>query len=306
MRSVSEIEAILEQDGEFRRHFVTRHDPKYASVPDVDFSLFEDDPRVQRFFGRLTEYLTEYPLLEDGFEASFDGHFADRNDWIIKLHRRYDFDEPREDGWSGDVWEYFNRNKLKGDNIVLVRECSRRIGSLLAEDDEYVRSRIDRVSQLIPGSEYLTMLTPEKVERVKEIEDAVYDFYWAVATDEAFEERIHALYEDVVGPMWESGEIRGLPKREGDHYYAVRDLEINYRHLRRVEGASSFYVELANGPLLNIMNRRYLEYGDVGLTREEARVLDGSLAFNREDKDAYISEVKRLLAVQRRIFELTQ
>jgi hypothetical protein len=54
------------------------------------------------------------------------------------------------------------------------------------------------------------------------------------------------------------------------------------------------------------MNGGYLEYGDVGLTREEARELDGSLAFDREDKDTYMADVKRLIAVQRRIFELTQ
>ena len=300
MRSDLEIEEILERDGEFRRHFVQKHDPRHDSVPDVDFSHFHDSPLVQSQFEYLARYLTGLPLLEDNFEASPEGH-DERGMFFGGLCSKYDLDGSR------DFWNYFQRDKLKGAFVTGVKGSSHTLGELIAEDDEYIRSKCDGVWQLVPtGAAYARMLTTRKIDLVREIEDAVHTLFWAVATGEAFEGRIHDLYEEVVGPMWRDDKIRGLPKREGDHYYAVRDLEINYRHLHRVEGTGLFYVELANAPLLDIMNGGYLEYGDVGLTREEARELDGSLAFDREDKDTYIADVKRLIAVQRRIFELTQ
>ena len=120
--------------------------------------------------------------------------------------------------------------------------------------------------------------------------------------------KIDELYK-VVFPLWSNGVVGKQPERLRDHNFMVIYLKNSYDHLNAFEqngfGCDVFFHP---NPIYEITIGEYRQYGDIGIDKEGAQELLESLRAHEKEQraDQYKSDVRKVIDIERRIFELTE
>ena len=124
-----------------------------------------------------------------------------------------------------------------------------------------------------------------------------------------FEAKIRELYKEVF-PLWNNGEVAHQPDRLKNHNLMVIYLKNAYDYLHDFEQKDfSSKTPFHPNPILNITQGAYSQYEDFGINREEAgELLDSISKSNRskQNKEQYIADIKRVIELEKIIFELTE
>lgn len=123
-----------------------------------------------------------------------------------------------------------------------------------------------------------------------------------------FETKIRELYEKAFS-IWNSDEFPNYPLKESIHLMAVIYLKNTYDqlHLFESEGPNCEGMIHSN-QITAIGAGLFPNYGDLGISSDEATKLGPELtnANRRSNPEKYHSALRRVIEVERRIFELTE
>ncbi len=122
------------------------------------------------------------------------------------------------------------------------------------------------------------------------------------------EVKIEELIKEVY-PIWASGEVGKQPERLRDHNLMVIYLKNSYDHIRSFE-QSGFGCEVFfhPNPIFHIIQGGYLQYGDIGIDKEGAKKLLESITdnVNEQRSEQYKFNVRKVIEIEKRIFQLTE
>lgn len=123
-----------------------------------------------------------------------------------------------------------------------------------------------------------------------------------------FETKIRELYEKVL-PIWNSGEFPNFPQKERDHLMMVIYLTNAYNQLRLFESEGpNCEIILHLNPIVAIAKGLMPNYGNLGISSAEAKELYDNLErkVRKSNPTKYHSALRKVIEVEKRIFELTE
>jgi hypothetical protein len=162
---ISEIEKVLMNDEEFKKHFITKHPPKYKKGWNINNKYLGITKDLDEVIRWIKDYM-DFPLIEDNFTGKRYEH-TERRDWREKLKKKY----------GEEVYRYLRDNKLRLNSSIsgLVS-----VGRIITEDLSQfsrIKEKAERliILQYYNPLEYHNKKINERIDFIKKLEDKSYD-----------------------------------------------------------------------------------------------------------------------------------
>jgi hypothetical protein len=169
----------LMKDNLFRNHHLGEIPPKYdGNVWKIEPSILDENPSVEKTINWIRRYM-RFPLTIDNFSLNPNTEYNLRRLWKKELAKRY----------GDDVYEFFNRNKLKTNCLTGLQSSILTIDEFLKEKMPRLNEEIGELNGLIMSMgenycEYKKMNLTGRIDFIRRIEDKTYCILWELHADD--------------------------------------------------------------------------------------------------------------------------
>ena len=169
MQDKKSIEEIIRSN----EHIVAIHQPKYTSLPEIDYSLFEKEKIADTAIAMLKEYLSR-PIIEDNLGAG-----------IKASEKRSQLRKELEEAHGTDVHNYLKTTKLNMCSIGSVPLALNYLARSLVSDDSLIGKEINSLKKFMDShlKDYKGMPSAEKIEFAQKVEDRIYGMLKSIAKE---------------------------------------------------------------------------------------------------------------------------